>query len=46
MGDAAGAAVIGHVGTACQVAWTISLVGLVIALAVQALQDRPPDESE
>jgi hypothetical protein len=46
MGDAAGAAVIGHVGTACQVAWTISLVGLVIALAVQALQDMPPDESE
>jgi hypothetical protein len=43
MGDAAGAAVIRHVGTACQVVWAISLVGLVIVLAVAALADRPPE---
>jgi hypothetical protein len=43
MGDAAGAAVVRHVGTACQVIWAISLVGLVIILAVAALADRPPE---
>jgi hypothetical protein len=44
MGDAAGAAIIGHVGTACQVVWTISLVGLVIMLALIVLNERPPEE--
>ncbi len=44
MGDEAGAAILGHVGTACQVAWSIGLVGLVIVLAVAALNDRPPEE--
>ncbi len=33
MGDAAGARVVGHVATACQIAWLVSLAGLVIALA-------------
>ena len=33
MGDAAGARAVGHVATACQVAWLVSLAGLVIALA-------------
>ncbi len=33
MGDAAGAQVVGHLATACQVAWLVSLAGLVIALA-------------
>jgi hypothetical protein len=44
MGDAAGATVVGHVGTACQVVWTLSLVGLVIVLALLVLGERPPDE--
>ena len=36
MGDEAGAAIIGHVGTACQVVWSVCLVGLVIVLAMLA----------
>jgi hypothetical protein len=44
MGDEIGAAVIDHVGTACQVAWPISLVALLILLALIVLQDRPPEE--
>ena len=44
MGDDVGAAIVGHVGTACQVAWPITLVGLVIVLAVNALSERPPEE--
>jgi hypothetical protein len=43
-GDEAGAAVVGHIGTACQIAWPISLVGLVIALALMAMGERRPDE--
>ncbi|MCI0335908.1 MAG: hypothetical protein L0228_22095 [Planctomycetes bacterium] len=46
MGDEAGATVIHHVGTACQVIWSISLVGLVILLALIAVNDRPPDRNE
>lgn len=44
MGDAEGGAIIGHVGTACQVIWSISLVGLVIVLAITVLNERPPEE--
>jgi hypothetical protein len=40
MGDHAAAAVIRHVSTGAGVTWLASLVGLVIALAVDAL-DRP-----
>jgi len=40
MGDAEGAAIIGHVGTACGVVWLISLVGLVILLALTVLNDQ------
>ena len=46
MGDDGGAAIIGHVVTACQVVWTVSLVGLLIALAMVALNERPPDQQE
>jgi hypothetical protein len=40
MGDAAGAAIVGHVGTACQVLWSLSLVGLVIVLALVVLNEE------
>jgi Na+-driven multidrug efflux pump len=42
MGDAAGATVVGHVGTACNVVWLVSLVGLLVALASSALAESPP----
>jgi hypothetical protein len=44
MGDDAGAAIVGHVGTAFQVVWSISLVGLLVVLAVIVLYERPPDK--
>jgi len=44
MGDDAGAATLGHIGTACLVAWSISLVGLVLVLALFVLSERPPEE--
>lgn len=44
MADDDGAAIVGYVGTVCQVAWPITLVGLVIVLAVNALSERPPEE--
>ena len=44
MGDQDGSVIIGHVGTACQVVWSISLVGLVIVLAFVALDDRSTGE--
>lgn len=40
MGDAAGAAIVRHVGTACQVLWSLSLVGLVIVLALVVLSEE------
>jgi hypothetical protein len=44
MGDQAGAAIVGHVGTACLAAWSIALAGLVIVLAIYALNvGRPKD---
>jgi hypothetical protein len=44
MGDNAGAAMIGHLGTACLAAWPISLVGLIIVTAIVQLIDRPPKD--
>jgi hypothetical protein len=44
MGDQDGGAIIGHVGTACQVVWAVNLVGLVIVLAIHVLNERPTDE--
>jgi hypothetical protein len=46
MGDADGGAMIGHVGTVCQVAWVLCLVALVIVLSLVVLNDRPPEEQE
>lgn len=43
MDDPAGAAVMRNVGTACHIAWSISLVALVIVLAIRALNEPPRD---
>lgn len=45
MGDDGGAAVVGHVGTGCQVVWLVSLVGLLVTLALTAIQE-PARRSE
>lgn len=42
MGDEAAAIVLGHVGTAAGVLWILALVGLVVLLAVKALDEPPP----
>jgi hypothetical protein len=44
MGDEAGAAVIRHVSTGCQVAWSVALVALVIVLAMVVVNERPQNE--
>ena len=44
MGDQTGARIIQHVGTACQVLWAVSVVGLVIALALVVLNEPPPGD--
>ena len=41
MGDGAGATGVGYVATACQVAWLVSLVGLLVTLAIAALAEKP-----
>ena len=46
MGDAEGGAIIGHVGTICQVVWALCLVALVIVLSLVVFNDRSPDEKE
>lgn len=46
MGDAEGGAIIGYVGTACQVVWALCLVALVIVVSLAVLNDRPPDRQE
>jgi len=46
MGDDAGAEIIGHVGTACLVIWSITLVGLLIVLALTSLNAPPPPQNE
>jgi hypothetical protein len=44
MGDAPAAAVIGHINTGAGVVWLLSLVGLVITLALQSLNQPPQSE--
>jgi hypothetical protein len=46
MGDVEGAAIINHVGTACQVVWSVSLVGLVIVLALIVVNEPPSSDQE
>jgi len=46
MGDAEGGAIIGHVGTICQVVWVLCLVALLIVLSLVVLNDRRPEEQE
>lgn len=46
MGDAAGAAIVGHVGTACQVVWSVALVGLVLVLALIELNEQSPNSKD
>lgn len=46
MGDPAGAAVVGYVGTACQVAWLICLVGMLVTLTIMVLSDERPRSGE
>ena len=41
MGDEDGARIIQYIGTACQVLWAVSAVGLVIALALVVLNEPP-----
>ena len=43
MGDIATSSILGHVNTAVRVVWLISVVGLVIALALQSLDDTPSE---
>ncbi len=45
MGDDGGAAVVGHVGTGCHVIWLVCLVGLLVTLALTAIQE-PERRSE
>jgi hypothetical protein len=46
MGDADGGAIIGHVGTVCQIVWALCLVALVIVLSLVVLNDRSSEEQE
>jgi hypothetical protein len=42
MGDPTTSTVLGHINTATGIAWLVSVVGLVVALALQSL-DEPHD---
>lgn len=42
MADEAAAGILGHLNTAVGVVWLLTLVGLVVALAIQSLNQRPP----
>jgi len=46
MNDIAGAEILGHVSTGCQVVWSICLVGLLILLSLVVLRELPPNEQE
>ena len=46
MGDPEGGAIIGHVGTICQVVWALCVVALVIVVSLFVLNDRPSEEQE
>ena len=41
MGDVPAATVVGHVNTGAGVIWLLSLVGLVVTLALQSLNQPP-----
>ena len=43
MGDRDGARIIQYIGTACQVLWAVSAIGLVIAVALVVLNEPPRD---
>jgi len=45
MGDPATTAVLGHVNTAIGIAWLVSVVALVVALALQTI-DEPHEPGE
>lgn len=40
MGDVAGAIAVGYAVTACQVAWAVCLVGMLITLAIVVVNDE------
>lgn len=51
MGDTAAANAVGHTSTICRVLWLVTVVGLVVTLAIQSLDEPqgapkkgPPDE--
>jgi hypothetical protein len=44
MGDSAGAAIIGHLGTACLAVWPVSLVGLVVVVALIVVSEHRSKE--
>jgi hypothetical protein len=44
MGDEAGAVVIDRCGTVCHVVWSICVVGLLIAVALVVISERPPHD--
>jgi hypothetical protein len=46
MGDASAVLVVGHMNTIIRVVWLIALVGLVVILAVQSLDEKKPPEPE
>lgn len=46
MGDSAGASVVGYVGLACQVIWSVCLVGLLITLAPHVTNNEPREDEE
>jgi Na+-driven multidrug efflux pump len=46
MGDPGGAMVVRHVGTVCQVAWVVCLIGLLVTLAIFVLGDERPASGE
>jgi hypothetical protein len=45
MGDPATSSVLGHVNTAVGIVWLVSVVGLVVALAIQTI-DEPREPGE
>jgi len=46
MDDAAGATVVRYLAMACQVAWSVCLVGLLVTLALMALGDERRSNEE
>jgi hypothetical protein len=46
MGDEAGAQIIRHIGTICQVLWVLSLAGLVVTLALVVLSEPPRGDEQ